>query len=55
MEDKVLVELKALIKLEDVHLAQGLNYLTAYKLEKGLLISFGANSLEAKRLFRKKP
>ena len=50
---KVLVELKALVKLEDVHLAQGLNYLTAYQIEKGLLINFGATSLEVKRLFRK--
>jgi len=51
--DKVLVELKAMVKLEDVHLAQGLNYLTAYQIEKGLLINFGAKSLEVKRLFRK--
>ena len=50
VENKVLVELKALIKLEDVHLAQGLNYLVAYKLEKGLLLNFGARSLEVKRL-----
>ena len=51
--DKVLVELKAMVKLEDVHLAQGLNYLTAYQIEKGLLINFGSTSLEVKRLFRK--
>jgi len=51
--DNVLVELKALVKLEDVHLAQGLNYLTAYQIDKGLLINFGATSLEVKRLFRK--
>ena len=50
---EVMVELKALIKLEDVHLAQGLNYLTAYQLEKGLLINFGSKSMEVKRLFRK--
>lgn len=50
VEDKVLVELKALIALEDVHLAQGLNYLVAYKLDKGLLINFGSKSLEVKRL-----
>ncbi|MBI3883800.1 MAG: GxxExxY protein [Sphingobacteriales bacterium] len=50
VENHVLVELKALIKLEDVHLAQGLNYLVAYKLDKGLLINFGARSLEVKRL-----
>ncbi|MCD4819141.1 MAG: GxxExxY protein [Candidatus Cloacimonetes bacterium] len=50
VEDKVLVELKALVKLEDVHLAQGLNYLVAYKIDKGLLINFGAQSLQVKRL-----
>ena len=50
VEDKVLVELKALIQLEEVHLAQGLNYLVAYGLDKGLLINFGARSLEVKRL-----
>ncbi|RDV12958.1 GxxExxY protein [Pontibacter diazotrophicus] len=50
VENKVLVELKALVKLEDVHLAQGLNYLIAYKLDIGLLLNFGAKSLEVKRL-----
>ena len=53
VENKVIVELKALIQLEDVHLAQALNYLQAYKIDKGLLINFGAKSLEVKRLFRK--
>jgi GxxExxY protein len=53
VERKVLVELKAMIKLEDVHLAQGLNYLVAYDLPIGLLINFGATKLEFKRLFRK--
>ena len=47
---KVLVELKAIIELEDVHLAQVLNYLKAYKLEVGLLINFGSKSLTFKRL-----
>lgn len=50
VEGKVLVELKAMVKLEDVHLAQALNYLKAYRLEIGLLINFGAKSLEFKRL-----
>jgi len=50
VEGKVLVEIKALTKLEDVHLAQALNYLKAYRLEVGLLINFGAKSLEFKRL-----
>jgi GxxExxY protein len=53
VEEKLMVELKALIKLEDVHLAQGLNYLTAYQLDTGLLINFGARSLDFKRLFNK--
>jgi GxxExxY protein len=47
---KVLVELKAIIQLEDVHLAQALNYLKAYKLEVGLLINFGSKSLTFKRI-----
>ena len=50
VEEKIMVELKAVIKLEDVHLAQGLNYLVAYKVDKGLLLNFGAQSLEVKRL-----
>lgn len=54
IEDKVSLELKALIKLEDVHLAQAINYLEAYNLEIGLLINFGARSLEFKRFENKK-
>jgi GxxExxY protein len=50
VEGKVLVELKAVIQLEDVHLAQALNYLKAYKLGVGLLINFGSKSLTFKRL-----
>lgn len=50
VEGKLLVELKAIIELEDVHLAQILNYLIAYKLEVGLLINFGNKSLTFKRL-----
>ena len=53
IESIVSVELKALSKLEDVHLAQAINYLEAYDLEVGLLINFGGTSLEVKRLFRK--
>jgi GxxExxY protein len=45
-----MVELKAVAKLEDAHLAQALNYLEAYKLETGLLINFGSKSLEFKRV-----
>lgn len=50
VDKEVLVELKALVQLEDVHLAQGLNYLVAYKLDKGILLNFGGRSLEVKRL-----
>ena len=50
VEGKVLVELKAIIELEDVHMAQELNYLKAYQLEVGLLINFGSKSLTFKRL-----
>src|SRR6185437_1353469 len=50
VEGKVLVELKAIIMIEDVHLAQILNYLKAYKLEVGLLINFGSKSLIFKRM-----
>jgi GxxExxY protein len=50
VSDKIMVELKAISKLEDIHLAQALNYLEAYKLETGLLINFGAKSLEFKRI-----
>jgi len=44
------VEIKAVTALEDVHLAQAINYLEAYNLEVGLLINFGARSLQYKRL-----
>ena len=47
----IMVELKALIRLEDVHLAQAMNYCQAYSLPIGLLIIFGARSLEFKRVY----
>jgi GxxExxY protein len=54
VDGTVSVELKAIIQLEDVHLAQAINYLEAYNLETGLLINFGAKSLQFKRLNNKK-
>ena len=51
VENQVVVELKALINLEDVHLAQAKNYLVAYNFATGLLINFGAKSLQFKKLF----
>ncbi len=50
VEEKILIELKALINLERVHLAQAINYLEAFKLDVGLLINFGATSLQYRRL-----
>ena len=47
----IMVELKAVIKLEDVHLAQAMNYCQAYNLPIGLLINFGSKSLEYKRVY----
>jgi len=54
VENKVIVELKALTNLEDVHLAQAKNYVVAYRFEKGLLINFGATSLQYKLIFNQK-
>ena len=51
VENKVTVEIKAVINLEDVRLAQAKNYVVAYKFEKGLLINFGATSLQYKLIF----
>ena len=48
------VEIKAITKLEGVHLTQAINYLEVYNLEIGLLINLGAKSLEYKRLINAK-
>jgi len=54
IQDILSVEIKAIIELEDVHLAQAMNYLEAYNLEVGLLINFGSRSLTFKRVHNKK-
>ena len=59
VEGIISVELKAITTLEDVHLAQAINYLEAYDLEVGLLINFGSkvcnrNALSIKNLIRRK-
>lgn len=54
VENKVIVELKALINLEDVHLAQAKNYVVAYNFPIGLLINFGAKSLQFKKIYNPK-
>ena len=50
VEGKVLIELKAMTNIEEVHVAQILNYLRAYRFEVGLLINFGSKSMTFKRL-----
>lgn len=52
VEDKVIVELKALEKINDVHEVQLKNYLKATAIEVGLLINFG-KSVELKRKYVK--
>ena len=52
VEGQVMVELKAVVQLEDVHLAQAINYLEAYGLDIGLLINFGNTSLQFKRVMK---
>ena len=54
VEDKVILELKARIQLEDAHLAQAKNYVVAYDKPIGLLINFGARSLQFKKIFNPK-
>lgn len=51
VEEKILVELKAVIRLEDVHLAQIKNYQVAYDFDIGLLLNFGSASLEYRRIY----
>lgn len=52
VEGKIMVELKAIVQLEDVHLAQAINYLEAYKMDIGLLLNFGNTSLQFKRVMK---
>jgi GxxExxY protein len=52
VENKIMVELKAVVELEDVHLAQAINYLEAYGTKIGLLINFGNVRLQFKRVMK---
>jgi GxxExxY protein len=54
VENQVIVELKALIELEDVHLAQAKNYTVAYDFPVGLLINFGGVRLQVRKVFNPK-
>ncbi len=53
VEEKVMVEIKAIEKIEDVHKAQAINYCEAYNIPDGLLINFGSKSLDFKRVYNK--
>jgi GxxExxY protein len=54
VENSIIIELKALINLEDVHLAQAKNYVVAYDFPLGLLVNFGSTSLQHKLIFNPK-
>ncbi len=54
VEDKIMVELKAIAELTKTNLNQALNYLEAYSMEIGLLINFGEPSLKFHRLTNEK-
>jgi GxxExxY protein len=54
VEEKVMVEIKAIEKLEEVHKAQAINYCESYNIADGLLINFGGKSLDFKRVYNKK-
>lgn len=51
VENKIMVEIKAIVELEAVHIAQAKNYVVVYDLPIGLLINFGSKSLQFKRIF----
>ncbi len=52
VEDKIILELKAVSALHPKHEAQALHYLTATGCRLALLLNFGADSLERKRIVR---
>jgi len=54
VEEKIMTELKAITQLDDVHLAQAINYLEANGMTIGLLINFGNTSLQFKRVMKPK-
>ncbi|MFD2864779.1 GxxExxY protein [Mucilaginibacter antarcticus] len=54
VENMIMVELKAVTSLNDLHMAQAMNYLEAYNLPIGLLINFGSRSMEFKKIFNTK-
>jgi len=53
VENKVMVELKAVLEYENAHLAQAFNYLTILNFDIGLLLNFGGKSLQYKRVYNR--
>ena len=51
VNDKIIIELKALINIDDIHLVQSKNYLVLYNFPSGLLLNFGSPSLQVKKIF----
>ncbi|MCT4615586.1 MAG: GxxExxY protein [Marinifilaceae bacterium] len=54
IEGIVMLEIKAIEKIENVHRAQAINYCEAYNIADGLLINFGSTSLDFKRVYNKR-
>ncbi len=54
VQNDIIVELKAVVELQDVHLAQVKNYVDAYNKPLGLLLNFGSKSLQFKKIFNSK-
>jgi len=54
VNEKMIVELKALVNIEDIHFLQSKNYLVLYNFPSGLLLNFGSPSLQVKKIFNPK-
>jgi GxxExxY protein len=54
IENCLMLEIKAIDKIEDIHKNQAINYLEVYNIADGVLINFGSSSLEFKRVYNKK-
>ena len=52
VDDKVIIELKAIAALTTIHEVQLVNYLTATGIDDGLLINFGADKIQIQRKYR---
>ena len=54
VKNEISVELKAIVNLENANIAQAKSYTVAYDFPLGLLINFGAESLQYKLMFNSK-